>query len=115
FPGIAVPIIINEKALGVLGIIGDPKEVEKYAQLLKSHVELMCHEYLKKEETELESKALHNFIHYLLTSTDKESLKQIKRYGRVLGFDLNEDIRRTIYLIEIDNLSESRLKSSPWE
>src|SRR5690625_2287183 len=86
YPGVGVPIVINQKVVGLLGIIGVPKEVEKYGLLLKSHVELMCHEYLKKEKNELESKTINNFIHYLLTSDGNQNLNQILKYSRVLGF-----------------------------
>lgn len=107
YPGVAIPIIINKKSIGVLGLIGNPKDVEKYAQLLSSHVELMCHEYLKKEKNELESKTLNNFMNYLLTSKEEESLYETMRYSRVLGLNLTEDIKRVSILIEYDLNTEN--------
>ncbi|MFD1929222.1 CdaR family transcriptional regulator [Sporosarcina siberiensis] len=109
-PGVGTPIIINNKPIGVLGIIGEPAEVEKYAQLVKSHVELMCHEYLKIEMNVLESKTLNNFIHYLLNDINTEESGYIIRYGRMLGLNLELDIRRICFLIEIDMLSDSYFK-----
>ncbi|MBU8878404.1 helix-turn-helix domain-containing protein [Bacillus sp. FJAT-29790] len=106
-PGVATPIIINNESIGVLGISGDPAEVKKYAQLVKSHVELMCHEYLKKEVSILESKTLENLIHYLINSINEEDSEYIVRYGKMLGFNLELDIRRVCLLIEIDMFSDS--------
>jgi carbohydrate diacid regulator len=105
-PGVAAPIIINNEPVGVLGIVGNPAEVKKYAQLVKSHVELMCHEYMKKEMRLLESKTLDNLIHYLLNADDLDNPKQIIRYGKMLGFNLDLDVNRVCLLIEIDMLSD---------
>ncbi|AZU62872.1 CdaR family transcriptional regulator [Neobacillus mesonae] len=104
-PGIATPIIINDEPIGVLGIVGNPREVKKYALLVKSHVELMCHEYLKKEMRVLESKTLDNLIHYLLNPTTTADTEQIIRYGKMLGYNLDLDVNRVCYLIEIDMLT----------
>ncbi len=41
-PGVSVPLLFNHKPIGVLGIVGDPAEVETYVQLVKSQVEMMC-------------------------------------------------------------------------
>ena len=101
-PGIAAPIILNKEIIGVLGVVGKPEEVKKYAQLVKSHVELLCHEYIKNEMTMLESKTFDNLISYLLNCETKEDIDYSVRYGKMLGFHLDTDIRRTCYLIEID-------------
>ncbi|MBY0156459.1 helix-turn-helix domain-containing protein [Cytobacillus oceanisediminis] len=101
-PGVAAPIMINHEPIGVLGIVGEPAEVRKYAQLVKSHVELMCHEYLKKEMTAIESKTLDNLIRYLLNSQKPEDLEYSIRYAKMLGFDLEPDHSRICLLIEFE-------------
>ena len=107
-PGIAAPIILNKEIIGVLGVVGKPEEVEKYARLVKSHVELLCQEYIKSEMSLLESKTLDNLIRYLLNSETKDDIEYSVRYGRMLGFNLDTNIRRISYLIEIDVGIESR-------
>lgn len=103
-PGVAAPIIINNEPIGILGIVGEPAEVKKYAQLVKSHVELMCHEYLKKEMSVLESKTLNNLIHYLLNFVDSKDTDYIVRYGKMLGFNLDLQLNRVCLLIEISTI-----------
>ncbi|EKN64277.1 carbohydrate diacid transcriptional activator CdaR [Neobacillus bataviensis LMG 21833] len=105
-PGIATPIMMNNEPVGVLGIVGNPLEVKKYAQLVKSHVELMCHEYLKKEMRNLESKTLDNLLHYLLNSEKLDDPGQIIRYGKMLGYNLDSNVNRVCLLIEMDLLSD---------
>lgn len=102
-PGVATPIVFNNKAIGVLGIVGDPDEVKKYAQLVKSHVEMMCQESFKLEMNVLESKTLDTLIQYLLHYDNKEESKHIIRYGHMLGYDLAVD--RVCIIIDIDSLS----------
>ncbi|OIK08972.1 transcriptional regulator [Bacillus sp. MUM 116] len=105
-PGVATPIIIDQESVGVLGIVGNPTEVKKYAQLVKSHVELMCHEYLKKEMRILESKTLDNLIHYLLNSDNIKEMDQIIRFGKMLGYNLGLEFNRVCLIIEVDLLTE---------
>lgn len=103
-PGVATPVMMNNEPVGVLGIVGIPAEVKKYAQLVKSHVELMCHEYLKKEMKVLESKTLDHLIHYLLNSENLDVPENIIRYGKMLGYNLDLNVNRSCLLFEVDLL-----------
>jgi carbohydrate diacid regulator len=102
-PGVATPILFNNKPIGVLGIVGDPQKVSKYAQLVKSHVEMMCYETFKQEMVFFESKTLDTFVQYLLHNTNKETSDHIMRYGEMLGYDMMID--RVCLIINIDSLS----------
>ncbi|MDQ6599072.1 transcriptional regulator [Bacillus salipaludis] len=112
-PGVAAPIIINQETVGVLGIVGNPAEVKKYAQLVKSHVELLCHEYLKKEIRILESKSLDHLVHNLLSSDTIEDMSQIIRFGKMLGYNLDKEFKRVCLIIEMDMLSEQFTGTHP--
>lgn len=109
YPGVAAPIIVNNKVLGAIGIIGKIKkneETDKYIQLVKNHIEMICHESLKKEMNSLEVKALDTLIHYLLhfNGTHNEyDLEHITRYGEMLGYNLT--IKRICLIIDIDTLA----------
>ena len=59
-PGSAFPIFSNQETIGVLGIVGDPKEVRKYSQMIKSYVEMMCQESLKQDLHTFEEKKLRH-------------------------------------------------------
>jgi carbohydrate diacid regulator len=102
-PGVATPIMFNNEPIGVLGIVGEPVEVEKYAQLVKSHVEMMCHESFKKEMSVLESKTIDTLIQYLINSNNPDDYDHIIRYGKMLGYNLG--LNRVCLLIDMDVLS----------
>ncbi|GAJ98090.1 sugar diacid recognition domain-containing protein [Geomicrobium sp. JCM 19055] len=55
-PGVAAPIYFNERAIGVLGIVGNPEDVNNYTKLVKSHVEMLCYESFYQESAILEAK-----------------------------------------------------------
>lgn len=99
-PGVATPIVFNNKSIGVLGIVGEPDEVKKYALLVKSHVEMLFNESFKKEMVALESKTIDTLIHFLLQYDGKEDSEHIVRYGKMLGYDFSMD--RLCMIIDID-------------
>ncbi|GED12419.1 CdaR family transcriptional regulator [Aneurinibacillus migulanus] len=101
-PGVASPIIFNNKPIGVLGVVGDPLEVKKYVQLVKSHVEMMYQESFKQELVVLESKTLDMLVQYVLHFDNEDEAEHVMKYGEMLGYRL--DIHRVCLLITIDGL-----------
>jgi carbohydrate diacid regulator len=65
-PGIYLPIVYRGETIGVVGVKGDPKEVEPVAYAVKTSVETMVEHELFKEHTirQLDTKNL--FLNYLL-------------------------------------------------
>lgn len=104
-PGVSVPIMFNNKAIGVLGIVGNPEEVETYVQLVKSQVEMMCQEAFRKEMMDLESKMIEVFVQQMIHFENDENAKHILQYTKTLDYDL--EINRTCILIDINMLSSN--------
>ncbi|MFD2043926.1 CdaR family transcriptional regulator [Ornithinibacillus salinisoli] len=57
-PGINLPITINQKVIGVIGITGNPTEITPFASLMKKMTELLIRESMYIQESEWESRAL---------------------------------------------------------
>ncbi|MGE8203125.1 CdaR family transcriptional regulator [Heyndrickxia sp. NPDC080065] len=111
-PGVATPIFFQQEPIGVLGIVGDPKEVIKYVYLVRNHVEMLLHETLKAESFSLQMKAKENFIQYLLHQRPNESSEELINYCEMMGF--NVKIPRVCILIhiphyEIESISNKRV------
>lgn len=106
-PGVSVPLKFNNKVIGVLGIVGEPKEVEKYVQLVKNQVEMMCQEAFRKEMVELREKLVEMFVHQLIHYNDNhtEMNEQLVQSAKLLEFNL--DSSHVCLLIEIKNSSET--------
>lgn len=100
-PGISVPIKFNNKIIGVIGIIGNPRDVEKYVHLVKNQVEMMCQEAFQKELLDLKEKMIEMFVHELIhyNEMNKDKLKPIHQYANLLDINLHTD--RVCLLIKI--------------
>lgn len=98
-PGVATPILFQKKPIGVLGIIGDPKDVIKYVYLVRNHVEMLLQETMKAESFSLQLKITENFIQYLLHQRHPGNKEELKNYCEMLGF--NVEIPRICILIHI--------------
>ncbi|NYF25246.1 sugar diacid recognition domain-containing protein [Sporosarcina sp. JAI121] len=103
-PGVSVPIKFNNSVVGVLGIVGDPREVDSYGQLVKNQVEMMLQEAFGKELSELKDKITEVFVHQVIHIKENEGNEHILQYSTLL--DVNLHIDRVCLLIDITNLSE---------
>src|SRR5690625_4464292 len=60
--GIVLPIMIENKAIGVLGITGDPTEVEAYARIVQKMSQLFIEDYLEQTAQEKMARNMELFI-----------------------------------------------------
>jgi carbohydrate diacid regulator len=102
-PGVSAPLKFNNKVIGVLGIVGEPREVEKYVQLVKNHVEMMCQEAFRKEMVELKEKMVEMFVHQVIhyNENENELYGQILQSSKLLEYDI--ETKRICLLIDIKN------------
>ncbi|TQR13736.1 sugar diacid recognition domain-containing protein [Psychrobacillus soli] len=107
FPGVAIPIILNGEVLGAVGIVGkveEDSETYNYIQLVKNHIEMVCHEALRKEMKSIETSNLNTLIHHILHfDKSTSSMEYIIDYGKMLGFNLS--LNRICIMIEVKSLS----------
>ncbi|WP_445506415.1 sugar diacid recognition domain-containing protein [Niallia sp. 03190] len=111
FPGSSAPIIVNNKAIGAIGIIGKADETEKYIQLVKNHIEMLCYQHLKSEIADLETKALDTLMQYIFHFDSKnDNIERITDYGKMIGYNL--EIERACIIIDIAALSTNILNTT---
>ncbi|WP_404455078.1 helix-turn-helix domain-containing protein [Virgibacillus necropolis] len=99
-PGVAVPLNFDNKPVGVLGIIGDPDEVESYAYLVKKYVEMMWQETLHVQIENLETMTLESFVQYILLNKSINR-NQINHYCKLLT--INSEVKRICIIVDIGN------------
>lgn len=85
--------------VGVLGIVGDPKDIIKYVYLVRNHVEMLLQETTKVESFSLQLKVTENFIQSLLHYRQDGNKEELKNYCEMIGFDV--EIPRICILIHI--------------
>lgn len=87
--GINMPFYYNKALAGVIGITGDPNEMENAAQMVKMVVELMLEQEYLKEQMHSHQSQKTFFINRLLSLKPNEDLLPLQQWGYKLGYDLN--------------------------
>lgn len=96
--GINLPIMFNDKLIGVVGITGDVGEVEQYGEIVKNLVELMISYNFLQKELVIENKAKENYYQQLLSNSYSDDLF-IDR-AKLFNVDLN--LYRVVLIIKTD-------------
>lgn len=86
--GINLPMVLNGRIVGVVGITGEPDEVRGYAELLKETVELMLQQSLLTEESQLRREAHAHLVADLITESSEITEGTSVARAELLGFKL---------------------------
>jgi carbohydrate diacid regulator len=108
--GIVLPIVIGDDPLGVIGITGEPSEIEKYAKLVRKVAELFVTEFMMRQQKERGIRELEFFVFDLFTS--QASIESIKERAALLKLDISLYKRvaviqteRQFEITDVENLS----------
>jgi carbohydrate diacid regulator len=87
-PGINLPIVFQDKIVGVIGITGNPKEIEELGGIVKMITELMIQEKFIASQLEWKMRTKEMIIEELLKSAP--SYSNIERWLNLVGQNLRE-------------------------
>ncbi|OOF42306.1 hypothetical protein BKK49_03090 [Rodentibacter rarus] len=96
-PGINLPIHYLGKAIGVVGISGEPMQVKQYAELVKMTAELIVEQHALLEQERWRHRYKEEFILQLLQGN--LNWKDIEQQARFFAFDLTKS--RVVILIKL--------------
>ncbi|ADL07420.1 CdaR family transcriptional regulator [Thermosediminibacter oceani] len=103
-PGVNLPIYLNDRIVGVVGITGEPAQVRPFGELLKVSVETMLQEAFLAEQFRAHQNARDLYMYDLIMGNfDDEELFKIR--GAALGFDMN--LPRVAVAIKVEDLNAS--------
>ncbi|KUK31259.1 MAG: Transcriptional regulator, CdaR [Thermoanaerobacterales bacterium 50_218] len=88
-PGINVPITLENRTVGVVGITGEPSEVRNYAQIVRYTVELMLEQAALKEQVHMKERVKEVFLHDLLSGNWETEEEVLMHRASLIGFDLS--------------------------
>ncbi|KXG74350.1 Carbohydrate diacid regulator [Fervidicola ferrireducens] len=101
-PGVNLPIYLNEKIVGVVGITGEPAQVRPFGELLKVSVETMLQEAFLAEQFRAHQNAKELYLYDLVMGNfEDEELFEIR--GTALGFDMK--LPRVGVAIKVEDLN----------
>lgn len=89
-PGVTLPVVLENRTVGTVGITGNPREVERFGMVVKSQTEIMLRESLHLRIALLEEKALESLV-YDIANYDPAVLEPEALVARAeeLGYDLS--------------------------
>ncbi|OOF58851.1 PucR family transcriptional regulator [Rodentibacter genomosp. 2] len=96
-PGINLPIHYLGKAIGVVGISGEPAQVKQYAELVKMTAELIVEQHALLEQESWRRRYKEEFILQLLRGD--LNWQETERQAKFFAFDLTQS--RVVILIKL--------------
>ncbi|QUI23791.1 helix-turn-helix domain-containing protein [Vallitalea pronyensis] len=108
--GVNLPINIEGKIIGVVGVFGHPDEVRMVARLVKNSVELALEQYLISEQVNLVKDLKNQLIRKLIFNPIIESEEEILCLSKVAHVDLK--IKRCAVVIKLDNFTNEEIYES---
>ncbi|MCT8139634.1 helix-turn-helix domain-containing protein [Anaerobacillus sp. CMMVII] len=98
--GINLPIIFHNKAIGVIGITGEPSKVNQFGELIQRMTELIIQEAHSHEKLESKYRGLETYVYEWLHLQHID--EDFRERGEILGISM--DIPRCCALLEIAQL-----------
>lgn len=95
--GVNSPIFFREKAIGVIGITGNPKKVRQFTQLVTVTAELLINQEYTLNKHIVKERLKEEFIYEWLYSKETYDLEFIQR-GANIGIDIS--LERVVLVIE---------------
>lgn len=109
--GINMPFYFHNKIAGVIGITGNPVEIESMAMLVKMTAEIMMEQEFLKERTQSHQSHKTFFVNRLLSSTNSDEMLEASQWAFNLGYDLN--LKRIACLFTVKNIAANvKVKNS---
>lgn len=101
--GVNLPIYLNDRIVGVVGITGEPDEVRPFGQLLKISVETMLKQFFLSEQLRMEQNARELYIHDIINGNFQDKNMFLAK-GEVLGYDMS--LPRIALTIKINDFAD---------
>lgn len=102
-PGVNIPIYNNNEVLGVVGITGEPSEVQGYGLVVKELVELMIQEEERKKFQLFQSRAVRSFAKEIIKYNEKMDMEILNSRAQLVNFDCT--IPRIVVAADICNFA----------
>ncbi|MGK9253075.1 CdaR family transcriptional regulator [Paenibacillus sp. D9] len=100
-PGINMPIRFDDMVIGVIGITGDPDQVQPFGKAVQMMTELMLQQAFLSEQVGNEEKARDFLVQDLIAGQNDRGLDAVIARGQLLGVDLT--LPRSAWVIQTEN------------
>jgi carbohydrate diacid regulator len=89
-PGVTLPVVLENRTVGTVGITGNPRKVKRFGMVVKSQTEIMLRESLHLRTALLQEKALESLLQDI-ANYDPTIVEPavLRARGEELGYDLS--------------------------
>ncbi|MCC8025944.1 MAG: helix-turn-helix domain-containing protein [Clostridium sp.] len=87
-PGVNLPVVLDGRIIGVIGITGPYKEVEAFGQVVKKMVEILVRENMEQDEQRLRNRVLSRFLEDWIMGDGLLQPRLLSERGFRLGIDI---------------------------
>jgi carbohydrate diacid regulator len=89
-PGVTLPVVLENRTVGTVGITGNPRKVKRFGLVVKSQTEIMLRESLHLRTALLQEKALESLLQDI-ANYDPTIVEPavLRARGEELGYDLS--------------------------
>lgn len=109
YPGLNMPIILNDQVIGVVGVTGHPDEVRDIARMVKMVTELILEQEVTLEEVRSQNQLRENFATLLLSDNADTNHNKLLKTAKLLKYDLS--LSRLVLVIDIQPLLDFAFKT----
>src|SRR5215218_774563 len=104
-PGVTVPVVLENRTVGTVGITGNPREVERFGMVVKRQTEIMLREAPHLRTLLMQEKALESLLQDIASydPTIVEPAVLMAR-GEELGYDLN--LSRVAVVVDVARFAD---------
>lgn len=106
-PGINMPVFFDSEIVGVIGITGNPSEVQPLASLLRTATELL----LNQSETDRNKREFENRRHNFIVQWTHATNIAFNEDLITTGTQLNIDVLKNRTAIAVNNFSQHKLRT----
>ena len=103
--GINLPVTVDGKTAGVIGITGPPEEVSLFGDIIKRMTEILVDSVQRREHSDLMDRAKSLFVENWLFS-DSPDWAELEVRGRLLDFDINAPYRVALLQLAQEDQSD---------
>lgn len=97
--GINLPIILEDKIIGVIGISGELSKVSSYGKIIKKMTEILVEDLFKKQQRKQSEQAKLYFIDEWVTGNFQKSYSLFERNAKQYGIDLRARFTVAVFKI----------------
>ena len=103
--GINLPITVDEKIVGVIGITGEPHEVAKFGEIIRKFTEMTIRDVSIREQKEQRDKVLSRFLENWLTDPGLASTSGFEKTALSLGVSTHIKRRVLVASFAVSDIS----------